>query len=831
MEKYFNYPLLRLPAIQKSLYKILLDAIRFFLIILGISFLVLVKKFPFNLIGFWILVVYLFYFTYFRKRGKKNLKYEDTQNIADYFDEVSKFLLLTVVEKTEIAKDFNKTQFILLSQLLDTKEIRNLISRLNLNVKDLKNQIKEIIPETEQFINIDIKENSQNLILKNLEPILIRSYEIAKELNFPYVSLSCLFLALVEKGNPVLNEFFNRNNITIENVKPAIVIEYFKKSYLKTKFQPHSSFLDFIPRRRWLNRTWTTSPTYFLDKVGIDLTYFAERGELGFIIGHQKEIEAINSKLKREENLNIALVGREGSGRSTVVYHLAYLVSKDMVPEKYFDNRIIQVNLPEIYAGDPAEFQTNVNQILSEAAHAGNVILYFPDFHQILLSPVYSIIWPLIYQYLKAGSVSIIASFTPEGFSKSNSLFALESIFEIIEIEELNESEAITLLTLESIIYEKEYKIIISPQAITKAVILAKKFLIHKPLPASARDLIKEAIGFAKSLGIKFLNEEVIGDTFTKLTGIPIKAPLTTEKYILENLEEIIHQRIVNQDYAVKEVARVLKIYRAGIEKKKGPIASFLFVGPTGVGKTELAKVLAKIYFGGEERMIRLDMAEFQNLEDIEKLIGSEDGKIVGRLTEEVLKNPYSLILLDEFEKAHPQILNLFLPIFDEGYIKDAIGRTIDFSNTLIICTSNALSDYIKEEIESGKTIEMIAPIIRDKLSEVFRVELLNRFSGIIVFRTLSIEDVEKITEILVKDLNGMLIQKFGITIELKENAKKKIIELGYNPVYGARELKRTIEREILGPLSEIILREEIKRNEKIIVDYQDSFIFEIVKQ
>jgi ATP-dependent Clp protease ATP-binding subunit ClpA len=224
-------------------------------------------------------------------------------------------------------------------------------------------------------------------------------------------------------------------------------------------------------------------------------------------------------------------------------------------------------------------------------------------------------------------------------------------------------------------------------------------------------------------------------------------------------------------------------------------------------------------------------MAEFQNLEDIEKLIGSEDGKIVGRLTEEVLKNPYSLILLDEFEKAHPQILNLFLPIFDEGYIKDAIGRTIDFSNTLIICTSNALSDYIKEEIESGKTIEMIAPIIRDKLSEVFRVELLNRFSGIIVFRTLSIEDVEKITEILIKDLNGMLIQKFGITIELKENAKKKIIELGYNPVYGARELKRTIEREILGPLSEIILKEEIKRSEKIIVDYQDSFIFEIVKQ
>ena len=830
MEKYFNYPLLHLSPFQKVIYKIFLDAIRFFLIILGLSFLILIRKFPFNLIGFWILVVYLFYFVYFRKRVFKNLKYEESNNIVDYFDELTKFLLLTVVEKAEIAKDPNKVQFILVYQLLDTKEIRDLINRLNLNLKDLKNQIKEVIPETEKFVNVDIKENIRNLILKNLEPILARSYEIAKDLNLPYVSLSCLFLALVEKGNPILNEFFNRNNITVENVKPAIVVEYFKKIYLKTKFQPHSVFLNFIPRRRWLNRTWTTSPTYFLDKIGVDLTYFAERGELGFIIGHQKEIEAINSKLKREENLNIALIGREGSGRSTIVYHLAYLISKDLVPEKYFDNRIIQVNLPEIYAGDPTEFQTNVNQILSEAVHASNVILYFPEFHQILLSPIYSVIWPLIYQYLKSGNLSIIASFTPDGFSKANSLFSLDSIFEIIEIEELNESEAITLLTLESIIYEKEYKIIISPQAITKAVILAKKFLIHKPLPASARDLLKEAIGFAKSLGMKYLAEEIIGDTFTKLTGIPIKAPLAAEKYILENLEEIIHQRIVDQDYAVKEVARVLKIYRAGIEKRKGPIASFLFIGPTGVGKTELAKVLAKIYFGGEDRMIRLDMAEFQNLEDIEKLIGSEDGKIVGRLTEEVLKNPYSLILLDEFEKAHPQILNLFLPIFDEGYIKDGLGRTIDFSNTLIICTSNALSDYIKEEIENGKTIEMISPIIRDKLSEVFRVELLNRFSGVIIFKTLSREDVEKILDILVKDLNGMLLQKFGITIELKENAKEKIIELGYNPIYGARELKRTIEREILGPLSEVILKEEIKRNEKIIIDYQDNFIFEIVK-
>ncbi len=829
MEKIFYYPQLYLSTFQKNIYRILINSIRIFIVVLALSFLILIKEFPFNFIGFWILIVYAFYIFKFRKEGLKNLKTEDSKNIADYFTYSTKELIFEVFRKTELTNDYTKSQFILLSELLDKSEIKKLLNRVNLNVLDIKKQLNNIIPEIERFENIDIKESLNNLIFKNLEPIIFRAYELAKEFNFSYVSLSCLFLALIEKCNPILNEFFNKNNITTENIKPSILFEYFKNKFIKDKIQPHSSFLDFIPRRRWLNRTWTTSPTPFLDKIGIDLTYFAEKGELGFIIGHKKEIEQITAKLKREENLNIALVGREGSGRSTIVYHLAYLIVKDLVPEKYFDNRIIQINLAELYAGDPVEFQTNVNFILTEAVHSGNVILYFPEFHQILLSPIYSPIWPLIYQYLKSGNISIITSFTPDGFSKSNSLFNLDKIFEVIEIEELNEEEAITLLTLEGIIYEKQYKIIISPQAITKAVILAKKFLGHKPLPESARDLIKEAIGFAKSVNMKILTEEIIGDTFSKLTGIPVKAPLSAEKYILENLEDIIHQRIVDQEYAVKEVARVLRMYRSGIEKRKGPIATFLFVGPTGVGKTELAKVLAKIYFGGEDRIIRLDMVEFQNLEDIEKLIGSEDGKITGILTEEVLKNPYSLILLDEFEKAHPQILNLFLPIFDEGYIKDGIGRTVDFSNTLIICTSNALSDYIKEEIEKGKTTEMIAPIIRDKLSEVFRIELLNRFSGIIIFRALTIEDVKKITDILIRDINGMLMQKFGCTIELKDGAKDKIIELGYNPIYGARELNRTIEREILGPLSEFILKEQIKRGGKIIVDYKDKFIFEIL--
>lgn len=825
MVRYFELKLIKIPLPFKFFYKFLYIGFKIFLFVLGLSFIT-VKIPVFKLIGFWLILIYLSNFLFFKNKSPKNIKYEKSENVADFMDKSFKIFIFDIVKNIEILRLYSKTQLVLLLKLLDIPEIKDILVRLNIDLKNLKEEIRKNLSESDSLQKLDLELKPLKIIQNNLETIFIRAYEIAKEFNLEKITFSSVFLALSEKGNPIVLEILNKYKLIPEVLRPALVLEYYKKLFIKRrKLQPHSLFLKPIFRRRWLNRTWTSSPTPILDKLGIDLTYLAEIGELGFLVGHKKEVERVISLLEAVNNINFLFVGKEGIGRNAIIWHLAYLITKDQVPEKFYDYRLIQINIQDIFALEPQEFLTNFQSILNEAIIARNVILYIPEIHNIFFIPELSACWPLIVKYMKVSNLNLIATITKEGFSKLEGIYNFGNIFEIIEVEELSIEEAITLLTLEAVIWENEYKVIISPQAISKAVILAKKFLIHKPLPGSARDLLLEAIGFAKSINEKTILPEMIGDVFTKITGIPVKAPVETEKYILQNLEEIIHQRLVNQEFAVKEVARTLRMYRAGIEKK-GPIAVFLFIGPTGVGKTELAKTLAKIYFGGEDQIIRLDMVEFQKPEDVEKLIGNEEKKIAGLLTEEVLRKPYSLILLDEFEKAHFEVLNIFLPIFDEGYIKDGFGRLVDFSNTIIICTSNALSDFIKEEIEKGKSIEAIAPILRDKLTEVFRIELLNRFSQIVIFRTLNKEDVSKIIDIIIRDLNGLLLQKFGLTIELTEKAKERIIELGFSPIYGAREVKRTIEREIMGPLSDMLLKEEIQNRNKILVDFEENFSF-----
>ncbi len=825
MDYRFDLKILYIPWGLKFLFKISLISFKFLIFFLGISFLI--TKIPIlKIIGFWIVFIYIFDFLFLRKKTLKDLRFEKSKNLNDFIDLQMKFFIFDAVKDTEALKTPNKLFLVLLYKLLNIPEIKKLTYRLNVDIKNLKNEIKYFLNLKEESTFLDIEDKLINLIVKNLEPLLIRAYEISKEYNFPKINFSAIFLALVESKNPLVEEILYKNNIISENLRPAIVLEHYKKIlFLKEKHQPLAVFLGITKRRRWLNRIWTSMPTPILDKVGQDLTYLAEIGEIGLIVGHKKEIERINSLIEKENKINFLIVGREGSGREVIVWHLALLLSKDQVPERYFDYRLIKIDIPQIYALDPDEFLTNIQLILNEAISSRNVILYIPELQNVLLSELFVSCWPLISQYIINFNLPIVATITSEGFSRSAASFNLSYLFEIIEVEELNIDEAIVLLSLEAILWEKSYQIIFHPQSISKAVILANKFLKHKPLPGSARDLLLETIGFAKTLKVNIITPEIVGDVFTKITGIPVKAPLESEKYILQNLEKIIHQRLVNQEYAVKEVARTLRIYRTGL-KKSGPIAVFLFVGPTGVGKTELAKTLAKIYFGGEDQILRLDMVEFQKPEDIEKLIGNEEKRIPGILTETILRRPYTLILLDEFEKAHPNVLNLFFPIFDEGYIKDGYNRIVDFSNTLIICTSNALSDFIKEAIQKGEDIEKLSPIIRDKLSTIFPIELLNRFSQIIVFKTLSKEDLEQIVDLLVQDFNVILFQKFGVSLELSSSAKEKIIELGYNEIYGARELKRTLDKEIIGPLSELLLNKEINKGTKFLVDFQENFIF-----
>jgi ATP-dependent Clp protease ATP-binding subunit ClpA len=296
----------------------------------------------------------------------------------------------------------------------------------------------------------------------------------------------------------------------------------------------------------------------------------------------------------------------------------------------------------------------------------------------------------------------------------------------------------------------------------------------------------------------------------------------------LLNLEKTIHGKFIDQEEAVKAVADALREYRAGVTRKGGPIASFLFCGPTGVGKTELSKILAETQFGDKNAMVRFDMTEYQDKQSFYRLIGSPDGVMRGVLTDAVLEKPYSLILLDEFEKAYPDILNLFLQVLDDGRLTDNLGRTVDFSNTIIIATSNAHSTLIKEELGKGTAILAITDVLKKRLTEYFKPELINRFSQVVVFKSLSQEDIVAVARLNLADLSATLSESQAVELKYDESAVLEIAKRGFDPIFGARPLRQAINENLRSKLADQLLREQIKKGDRITVFYRDgNFVFE----
>jgi ATP-dependent Clp protease ATP-binding subunit ClpC len=296
---------------------------------------------------------------------------------------------------------------------------------------------------------------------------------------------------------------------------------------------------------------------------------------------------------------------------------------------------------------------------------------------------------------------------------------------------------------------------------------------------------------------------------------VPLHEAGAAEAESLLHLEDTIHERLVGQPEAVKAVSQALREYRSGIARQGGPIASFLFVGPTGVGKTELAKILAKVQFGSEKMMVRFDMTEYQDKQSFFRLIGSPDGATRGALTDAILEKPYSLVLLDEFEKAFPDILNLFLQVFDDGRLTDNLGRVVDFTNTIIVATSNAHSDIVNDALAKGESMASIAEYLRSRLTDVFKPELVNRFSKIIIFQDLAPSDLEKIVQLNLNEL-AESVKSQGMAFDFEPAAVHKLAQLGYDPKFGARPLRRIIDEKLRAPLSEAILAKKITRGSRV---------------
>lgn len=711
----------------------------------------------------------------------------------------------------------------IMKSLIQRRDVKNMLVRLDVAPEEFERKVDDYF-EKSQKLSVP-----KEKIVQEIARVSTRAFYCAHNLRNHYIEPRDLFAALGGSESEPVSRLFNLFDISADELEYALVAV--RASLIGKKARRRHGFIGrrYTRRHRVMNRAWTARPTPTLDRFGADLTDEARVNPVSMLVGHLQEYDRLIDVLSRDGRPNALLVGDPGVGKGALVRSLAWNIIRDRVPKPLFDKRLVELPISSLVVdASEGELEGRMKRIISEIVAAGNVILYIPDI-QNLVDPAgkRASVADILVPAIKGTAFSVIGAATPGDFKRRiESSGELAAAFELIRIQELSEAEAAKFLTYEAILLEAKHKILVSIGAIEQSVALAKKFFRDRPLPASAVDLLREAVADAASREKKMLLADDVIAVVERRVNVPIHKAGGVEAAELLNLESVIHEEFVGQDAAVSAVANALREYRSGLAKSGRPIAVFLFVGPTGVGKTELSKRLAKIHFGSESAMIRLDMSEYQTKESVFSLIGSPKGEVGGALTEAVREKPYSLVLLDEFEKAHPDILNLFLSVFDDGRLVDNLGRTVNFENTIIVATSNAHSNFVKSSIESGMPEERLSVTLKQKLTDYFKPELLNRFSAIIVFRNLTSAEIESVARLQIKDLAATIEKSRGLKLFVTDAAVKEIARLGYDPVFGARPLREVVENRIRAPLADLILKGDTVRGATITVDVQgDKFI------
>ncbi|MBU2635173.1 ATP-dependent Clp protease ATP-binding subunit [Patescibacteria group bacterium] len=709
----------------------------------------------------------------------------------------------------EAAKAVNKSissthLFYLL--LRDNPKLDFIFSRALLNFKDIKNQLKN-------SLNSKKSESFENIIFEALK--------IVRKKNHLRIQIGDILSALAE-NDVIFKRILNENKLKkkdIENLTRWL-------ENIEEKIEKSKRFWEYenLAKKGTLAKEWTAGYTITLDRYSKDLTNSIRKKDLEFV-GHKEEIKITERILARGEINNVLIIGEPGTGKRSMVYALTQksLLGRSLPGVNY--KRIVELDMPALLAQmeSSEKVEAILDKIFQEVVLAGNIILLVDGLHNYIgqdPGPGIIDISGIITPYLRFPQFQIIALTNYEGLHKyieRNS--SILSLFEKVEVSEISKRETLILLEYITFGLEKKHKIFISYPAIREIVSLTDRYFPSLHFPEKAIDILDEAAVYVgSSIKEKIVLPEHIAKIITEKTQIPVGEIEAKEREVLLNLENLIHQRIINQDQAVKEVSTALRRARSEVTVKKGLMGGFLFLGPTGVGKTETAKALAQYYFGSEKKMIRLDMSEFQDIKDIPRLIGSSDG--TGLLTTPVRENPFSLILLDEIEKAHPNILNLFLQVLDEGHLIDGLGRKINFKNTMIIATSNAGYKVILKALREKQEWLGIKQKLLDYLFEhrIFRPEFINRFDAVVLFSPLSKENLLDISELMLGKLKKNLEEK-GIEFIISQPLKEKIVELSYNPVFGAREMRRVIQDKVENVLASALLSKELVRGSKVEID------------
>lgn len=748
-------------------------------------------------------------------------------NIADYISPAAFGVLERALRRALLYG--GHLSLLVLQQLLLRKDIRAAVERMDIAPE-------ELVAKTEEWIaKKPAAALSERDLVAQVETLARAAFATALRSESFDIEPKDLFAALGGIDDAELKNLFDLFSVAAGDFENAAIFSRFHRVFARLRRMPATltglAHGPYNIRHRVMNRSWTARPTPTLDAYSIDLTDLARLEEVGFLVGHEQEYEQMVDVLSRPTHPNPLLIGEPGVGKETLLAHLAFAIAKDRVPAPLFDKRLVSLDVGRLVAGaDAATLRARVQRIVDEIYRAGNIILVIPDIHNLVKTfgaETMSIADTLL-PAIQSNAFSAIGITYPKEFKQyiePRSQFSAS--FEHIRVSEISEDDAMKILVYQSILFERQYRIIISFNAIKKAVHIARRYLRQRPLPSSAERLLKETIADAAQRGDTLVTAEDVITIAERKVNVPMHEAGEKEAQQLLNLEGLIHKKLVDQEEAVTAVSRALREYRSGLSRKGGPIATFLFVGPTGVGKTELSKILSKIQFGSSEAMVRFDMTEYQDKQSFFRFIGSPDGSVSGALTDAILQKPFSLILLDEFEKAHPDILNLFLQVFDDGRLTDNLGRVADFQNTIIIATSNAHSEFIKTSLEAGKSMNEVTVELKKKLTNYFRPELLNRFSGIIVFKTLSLEDIKKIAALNLADLVATIKEAQAIDVRFTDAAIQEVARQGYDPVFGARPLRGVISNKLRSVFAEKILRKEIQRGQTITVDAKDGeFLF-----
>jgi len=750
------------------------------------------------------------------------------------------------------------------------------------------NRVQEIVerltgPGQHRGAKLDLSPGTQQ--------VLEYAVEEARRMGHHYIGTEHLLLGLVRYGEGVALDVLRKLGVTPEQIRRQ-TRRVLQESTATRRTSSGSETRSAKPEQ-------ARPKTPMVDQLATDLTALAEEGKLDPVIGRQMEIERVIQILARRNKNNPALIGEPGVGKTAIVEGLAQRIVEGDVPGPLLDKRVLQLDVGSLVAGTMyrGQFEERLKRVIEELKASG-AILFIDEVHMLVGAgaagssvDAANILKPA----LSRSELQVIGATTLDEYRKHiESDAALERRFQPVMVDEPSIDETIDILRGVRSAYEEHHRLTISDEALDAAAHLSSRYVTERFLPDKAIDLIDESssrVRMYKSKSAKSIKElmdqlretrhnhalaledgrhddaqdfldrqealerqlerlrtgwdratsptvtaEDIAEVVSMWTGVPVMQIAQEESARLLQMEDELRKHIIGQDEAIVAISKAVRRARAGLKDPRRPIGSFIFLGPTGVGKTELTKALAKFLFGSEDALIQLDMSEFMERHTVSRLVGAPPGYVgyeeAGQLTEALRRRPYSIVVFDEIEKAHPEAHNMLLQIMEEGHLSDARGRKVDFRNAIIVMTSNVGADMIKrqsslgfalrrdEETEERQSYEEMRKKLMDSLRRVFRPEFINRVDNVIVFRSLNKKDIEQIVELELAKVAARL-EEHSITLRATSEALGKLADEGYDPEMGARPLRRVIQQKVEDPLSDALLSGQFEDGDSVLVDVE----------